>query len=158
MTKTNAMRALDQARIPYEVFEYVPDESDLSGVHIAAQIGLSVNRVYKTLVAKGDRTGIMVFCIPCHREIDLKRAASVTGNKKVELLHVKDLLPTTGYIRGGCSPIGMKKRFPTYYHSSILDHETVYVSAGVRGLQIEISPASLIGFTCGTVADIGEEM
>ena len=148
------MRALDQAKIPYEVFEYVPDESDLSGVHIASQIGLSVDRVYKTLVAKGDKTGFMVFCIPCHREIDLKRAASVTGNKKVELLHVKDLLPTTGYIRGGCSPIGMKKKFPTYLQEDALGQERITVSAGIRGAQLLLEVARLIDFVGAIPADV----
>ena len=112
MIKTNAMRRLDAAKIKYEVKEYEVDENDLSGTHIAEQIGLPFTQVFKTLVAKGEKSGVVVFCIPVDREIDLKKAAVVTGNKKLEMLHVKDLLGTTGYIRGGCSPIGMKKKFP----------------------------------------------
>lgn len=156
--KTNAARLLDKAGISYTLIPYEVDENDLAAQHVADSLGQPVERVFKTLVLHGDRNGHLVCVIPGNFEVNLRAAAKASGNKKVEMIAMKDLLPVTGYIRGGCSPIGMKKRFPTYYHSSILDHETVYVSAGVRGLQIEISPASLIGFTCGTVADIGEEM
>ena len=151
--KTNAMRQLDAAKIPYEVLTYEVDESDLSGTHIAAEVGLPMEMVFKTLVAKGDKTGYIVFCIPVDREIDLKRAAVVTGNKRVEMIHVKELLPLTGYIRGGCSPIGMKKKFPTYFHASAaLDKITV--SAGVRGAQLLIDREVLVGFVGGTLADV----
>ena len=111
LQKTNAMRRLDAAKIQYEIKDYVVDENDLSGVHIAEQIGLSPAQTFKTLVTRGDKTGITVFCIPSDREIDLKLAAAVTKNKKIEMLHTNELLATTGYIRGGCSPIGMKKKY-----------------------------------------------
>ena len=146
MNKTNAMRRLDAAKISYEVKEYEVDESDLSGVHIAEQIGLPYGQVFKTLVSKGDKTGIVVFCIPCDKEIDLKHAASVTGNKKIEMLHVKDLLSTTGYIRGGCSPIGMKKKFPTFIDQSAADFEKITVSAGIRGAQLLVTVDELVKF------------
>jgi Cys-tRNA(Pro)/Cys-tRNA(Cys) deacylase len=146
MTKTNAMRLLDAAKIAYEVKEYTVDENDLSGVHIASQIGLPFEQVFKTLTAKGDKTGVVVFCIPVHKEIDLKKAAAVTGNKKVELLHVKDLLATTGYIRGGCSPIGMKKKFPTFIEESALDFEKITVSAGMKGAQLLLRVDQLANF------------
>ena len=132
-TKTNAMRRLDAAKIAYEVCEYEVDESDLSGTHIADEIGLPYEMVFKTLVAKGDKTGPVVFCMPVDLEIDLKKAARVTGNKRIEMVHVKDLPGLTGYIRGGCSPIGMKKQFPTYLHASATSFERITVSAGVRG-------------------------
>ena len=154
MTKTNAMRRLDAAKIPYEVKEYEVDESDLSGVHIASQIGLPCEMVFKTLTAKGDKTGVIVFCIPCHKEIDLKKAAVVTGNKKVELLHVKDLLATTGYVRGGCSPIGMKKSFPTFIEQSALEHEKITVSAGIKGAQLLLKVSDLLQFVGAKVCQI----
>lgn len=147
ITKTNAMRRLDAARIPYRVMEYTVDENDLSGTHIAEQIGLPYAQVFKTLVAKGDKTGSVVFCIPCDAEIDLKRAAALTGNKKIEMIHVKDLLALTGYIRGGVSPIGMKKKFPTYIDESCLSHEEITVSSGQRGAQLLLSSAALVKFT-----------
>lgn len=147
MNKTNAMRRLDAAKIPYRVMEYVVDESDLSGTHIAVQIGLPYAQVFKTLVAKGDKTGPVVFCIPCDGEIDLKRAAALTGNKKIEMVHVKDLLGLTGYIRGGCSPIGMKKKFPTYIDESCRQFEEITVSSGQRGAQLLLNTESLVKFT-----------
>jgi Cys-tRNA(Pro)/Cys-tRNA(Cys) deacylase len=152
--KTNAMRRLDAAKIPYEVFEYEVDESDLSGTHIADEIGLPYEIVFKTLVAKGDRTGPVVFCIPCHKEIDLKKAARVTDNKKIEMIHVKDLLALTGYIRGGCSPIGMKKNFPTFIEQSALDFEKITVSAGVRGAQLLLNVSELVQFVGAKVCQI----
>ena len=154
MTKTNAMRLLDAAKIAYEVKDYVVDENDLSGVHIAEQIGLPFDQVFKTLTAKGDKTGVLVFCIPVHKEIDLKKAAAVTGNKKVELLHVKDLLATTGYVRGGCSPIGMKKKFPTFIEESALDFEKITVSAGMKGAQLLLSVDELVKFTGAKLCQI----
>ena len=147
ITKTNAMRRLDAAKIPYRVMEYVVDENDLSGTHIAEQIGLPYAQVFKTLVAKGDKTGPVVFCIPCDGEIDLKKAAALTGNKKIEMIHVKDLLALTGYIRGGVSPIGMKKKFPTYIDESCLSHEEITVSSGQRGAQLLLNTAALVNFT-----------
>ena len=154
INKTNAMRQLDAAKIKYETCTYEVDENDLSGTHIAEQIGLPFECVFKTIVTKGDRTGYTVFCIPCHKEIDLKRAAAVTGNKKIEPLHVKDLLGITGYIRGGCSPVGMKKKFPTYFDASAANIERLTVSAGVRGIQLLIATSDIIKFTNATLADV----
>ena len=154
MTKTNAMRRLDAAKIKYEVKEYEVDENDLSGTHIAEQIGLPFAQVFKTLVAKGEKSGVVVFCIPCDKEIDLKKAAIITGNKKLEMLHVKDLLSTTGYIRGGCSPIGMKKKFPTYIDESAQSFERITVSAGVRGAQLLLYVAELVEFTQAKICQI----
>lgn len=154
MNKTNAMRRLDAAKIPYEVKEYEVDESDLSGIHIAHQIGLPFEQVFKTLVAKGDKSGFIVFCIPVDKEIDLKHAAAVTGNKKIEMLHVKDLLATTGYIRGGCSPIGMKKKFPTYIDESATRFDKITVSAGVRGAQLLLRVDELVKFVDAKLCQI----
>lgn len=138
---------LDAAKIKYEIMEYVPDENDLTGTHIAEQIGLDENIVFKTLVAVGDKTGHIVFCIPSPAEIDLKKAAAATGNKKIEMVHVKDLLGLTGYIRGGCSPIGMKKKFPTYIDESAANLERFTVSGGVKGAQLLVSPSDIIKYT-----------
>ena len=154
MNKTNVMRRLDAAKIPYTVKEYVVDENDLSGIHIAEQIGLPFAQVFKTLVAKGDKTGIVVFCIPVDKEIDLKRAAVVTGNKKIEMLPVKDLLATTGYIRGGCSPIGMKKKFPTYIEESAREFDEITVSAGIRGAQLLLRVDQLVKFVDAKMCQI----
>ena len=156
MNKTNVMRQLDAAKIKYQVYEYEVDESDLSGVHVAAQLGLDFNMVFKTIVAKGDKTGYLVFCVPCHREIDLKLAAAVTGNKRVEPVQVKELLALTGYIRGGCSPIGMKKKFPTYIDSSVTDFDEITISAGVRGAQILLSTKELIAFVGAKLAEFAK--
>ena len=147
MTKTNAMRRLDAAKIPYQILEYTVDENDLSGMHIAEQLGFPPEKMFKTLVAKGDKTGPLVFCIPVAAEIDLKRAASITGNKKIEMVHVKDLLALTGYIRGGCSPIGMKKKFPTFLDESALQWERITVSSGTKGAQLLLKTADLLQFT-----------
>ncbi len=152
--KTNAMRQLDAARIPYTVCSYEVDENDLSGTHIADQIGLPYEQVFKTIVTRGDKTGYLVFCIPCHKEIDLKKAAVVTGNKKVEPVHVKELLGLTGYIRGGCSPVGMKKRFPTYFDMDAGQQEAITVSAGVRGMQLRLRSEDIIAFVGGKIADL----
>lgn len=152
--RTNAMRMLDAAKIPYEIMEYDVDESDLSGVHIAEQLGFPGERMFKTLVAKGDKTGYIVLCIPVADEIDLKIAASVTGNKRVELVHVKELLGLTGYIRGGCSPIGMKKKFPTWFEKTVLDFEKVTVSSGTRGAQLLLDVKQLLAFTDAETAEL----
>ena len=154
MNKTNAMRQLDAAKISYTVCEYEVDENDLSGTHIADQIGLPYEQVFKTIVTKGDKTGYLVFCVPCHKEIDLKMAASVTGNKKIEPVQVKELLGLTGYIRGGCSPVGMKKKFATYFDQSVETQETVTVSAGVRGMQLLVKSDDILRFTGARVAKI----
>ena len=152
--KTNAMRRLDAAKIAYEVMEYEVDENDLSGKHIADEIGLPHEIVFKTLVAKGDKTGFVVFCIPVDEEIDLKLAAKQTGNKRIEMLAVKELLPTTGYIRGGCSPIGMKKKFPTFIDETAILFDRIFVSGGYVGLNLEIAPEELAGFVNAEFADI----
>ena len=128
MQKTNAMRRLDAAKIPYEVLEYEVDENDLSGMHIAEQLHFPPEKMFKTLVAKGDKTGPLVFCIPVAEEIDLRRAASITGNKKIEMVPVKELLGLVGYIRGACSPIGMKKKFPTFIDETCILHEKITIS------------------------------
>ncbi len=154
MNKTNAMRQLDAAKIKYEICEYEVDENDLSGTHIADEIGLPYEQVFKTIVTRGDKTGYLVFCIPCHKEIDLKAAASATGNKRVEPVHVKELLGLTGYIRGGCSPIGMKKKFPTWFDVSALEQEKITVSAGVRGMQLLLATSDIIKFTAAKTADV----
>lgn len=143
MKKTNAMRMLDRAKIPYEVRAYEVDENDLSGEHVASQLGEDFECVFKTLVLKGERTGYIVCCIPVHRELDLKKAAKAAGDKRAEMLPLKELLPVTGYIRGGCSPVGMKKHFPTFIHQSAQAQDHIAVSAGVRGAQIILSPQDL---------------
>ncbi|MEG1685877.1 MAG: Cys-tRNA(Pro) deacylase, partial [Bacteroides sp.] len=144
INKTNAARLLDKAKINYELIPYEVDEKDLSAVHVAASLGEDIEQVFKTLVLYGEKSGYFVCVIPGEHEVDLKLAAKVSGNKKCDLLPLKELLPITGYIRGGCSPLGMKKHFPTYIHRSCLDYSSIYVSAGVRGLQIKISPSDLI--------------
>jgi Cys-tRNA(Pro)/Cys-tRNA(Cys) deacylase len=154
MQKTNAMRRLDAAKIPYEVLTYTVDENDLSGIHIAEELQFPQERMFKTLVAKGDKTGPLVFCISVADELDLKKAAALTGNKRIEMVHVKDLLALTGYIRGGCSPIGMKKAFPTYVDERALEHETITVSAGVRGAQLLLDRAALLQFIQAKTAPI----
>lgn len=142
--KTNAARQLDDLHIAYELVAYDVDEADLSAVHVAQSVGENIEQVYKTLVLKGDKTGFFVCVIPGAAELDLKAAARVSGNKSCEMLHVKDLMPVTGYIRGGCSPLGMKKEFPTYIHEDCLLWDFIYVSAGKRGLQIKINPQDLL--------------
>ena len=154
INKTNAARLLDKAKVKYELVPYVVDENDLAATHIASQLGEDIHQVFKTLVLKGDKSGFFVCVVPGDAEVDLKKAAKVSGNKKVDLIPMKELLPTTGYIRGGCSPIGMKKSFPTFFHSSCLDYEYIYVSAGVRGLQLKLSPADLIKYVRGNTAEI----
>lgn len=152
--KTNAARLLDKAGLKYKLIPYEFDENDLAAEHVAESLGQPVARVFKTLVLRGDRCGFLVCVIPGDCELDLKAVAKVSGNKKVEMIAMKELLGVTGYIRGGCSPVGMKKRFPTYFHRTAFDHETIYVSAGVRGLQFEISPADLIDYCGAELADL----
>lgn len=154
INKTNAMRQLDAAKIEYDILEYEVDESDLSGTHIADTVGLPYEMVFKTIVTKGDKRGYMVFCIPCHKEIDLKKAASVTGNKRIEPVAVKELLGLTGYIRGGCSPVGMKKKFPTVFDASAKFQEKLTLSAGVRGMQMVVSREKIIDFTDAEIFDV----
>ncbi|MGM9752852.1 MAG: Cys-tRNA(Pro) deacylase [Candidatus Cryptobacteroides sp.] len=145
--KTNAARLLDAAGIEYELIPYAWDESDLSAQHVAQQLGEPIELVFKTLVLRGDKTAEFVCVVPGNMEIDLKVAARISGNKNCEMLHLKELFPTTGYIRGGCTPIGMKKPFPVFVYESALLYEHIYISAGKRGLQIRIKPDDLIAFT-----------
>lgn len=151
--KTNAARLLDKAHISYRLIPYEVDENNLAASHVAQNLGEPIEKVFKTLVLCGDRNGHLVCVVPGNMEVDLKALAKASGNKKVDMILMKDLLSTTGYIRGGCSPIGMKKKFPTYIHSSALDFDKIYISAGVRGLQIEIAPGDLIRFTEALAGD-----
>ena len=148
------MRLLDAAKIKYEVKEYPVDENNLAGTHIAEEVGLPYEMVYKTIVTKGDKTGYTVFCIPCDKEIDLKKAAAATGNKRVEPVQVKELLGLTGYIRGGCSPVGMKKKFPTYFDEAVNERELITVSSGVRGAQLLLSSKELIAYVGAKIARV----
>lgn len=154
LTKTNAARLLDKAKIPYELIPYDVDENNLAADHVAAALGEDIRCVFKTLVLQGDRTGHFVCVIPGCDEVDLKKAARVSGNKKVDLIAMKALLPTTGYIRGGCSPIGMKKPFPTFFHTTCNDFPYIYVSAGMRGLQLKVAPADLVNYVGASVTDL----
>jgi Cys-tRNA(Pro)/Cys-tRNA(Cys) deacylase len=154
IAKTNAARLLDRAKVEYELIPYEVDETDLSADHLAATIGEDIKRVFKTLVLHGEKSGYFVCVIPGADEVDLKKAARESGNKKVDLIPMKELLPTTGYIRGGCSPVGMKKPFPTFFHTSCNDFDYIYVSAGMRGLQFKISPQDLVEFVGATVCDL----
>ncbi len=154
INKTNAARLLDQAHVDYELVPYEVDENNLAADHVAASLGEDIHHVFKTLVLHGDKTGHFVCVIPGCDEVDLKKAARVSGNKKVEMIAMKQLLPTTGYIRGGCSPIGMKKPFPTYFHTTCNDFDYIYVSAGMRGLQLKMAPSQLVQFVAAEVADL----
>ena len=154
MTVTNAMRLLTQAGIPFDTSEYPVDESDLSGVHAAEMLGVDADCVFKTLVVRGERKGICVFVIPVAEELDLKKCAAAMGDKKAEMIHVKELLGLTGYIRGGCSPIGMKKKYPTFIDEIATLFDRVYISAGLRGQQLIINPEDLRAYTDGTFADL----
>lgn len=146
IAKTNAARLLDAAGIEYELIPYEYTEDDLSAQHVAAELEEDIDQVFKTLVLRGDKNGFFVCVIPGDFEVDLKLAAKISGNKNCEMLHVKELLPTTGYIRGGCSPIGMKKPFPTFFHESALLYDYIYISAGIRGLQFKINPQTLMDY------------
>ena len=152
--KTNAARLLDRAKIAYELIPYQVDEEHLAATHVAEQLGEEIACVFKTLVLRGDRTGCFVCVVPGDHEVDLKAAAKVSGNKEVDLIPMKELLPVTGYIRGGCSPIGMKKAFPTYIHASASEHPFIYISAGVRGLQLKLAPADLAAYVRAAFAEI----
>lgn len=154
MTKTNVMRLLDAAKIPYSALEYEYDENDLSGGHAADFLGLPQEQVFKTLVTRGSKGGFYVFCIPVNTELNLKKAAGACGEKKIEMIHVKELLGLTGYLRGGCSPIGMKKKFPTYLDETAILFDTIGISGGQRGVQLQLSPASLARYTDATFSDL----
>ncbi|HIT63319.1 MAG TPA: Cys-tRNA(Pro) deacylase [Candidatus Ventrimonas merdavium] len=155
--KTNVMRLLDAAGIPYRSKEYEVDESDLSGVHAAEMLGQDPDSVFKTLVLKGEKTGYLVCCIPVAEEVDLKKAARAAGDKKVEMIPMKELLPVTGYIRGGCSPIGMKKKFPTYIEETAMLFDEIAVSAGMRGVQILLDPEDLKAYVQAEYADLTKD-
>ena len=157
INKTNAARLLDKAKVKYELIPYEVDENDLSAPHVAESLGENIDQVFKTLVLHGDKSGYFVCVIPGEHEVDLKMAAKVSGNKKCDLIPMKDLLPLTGYIRGGCSPIGMKKLFPTYIHETCMDFPFIFVSAWVRGLQIKIAPQDLINQSKATICALFTE-
>ena len=154
MTKTNAMRLLETAGIVFKTAEYSYDESDLSGLHAANEIGMPPEQVFKTLVARGDKTGITVFLIPVCCELDLRKAAAASGNKKIEMIHVKELLELTGYLRGGCSPVGMKKQYLTFIDETAQLFDIISVSAGLRGQQMRLSPRELLGYIGAGEADL----
>lgn len=155
--KTNAARLLDKAGISYRLVPYEVDENDLSAVHVASTLGEDPAAVFKTLVLHGERTGgggYFVCVVPGAEEVDLKKAAKAADMKKAEMIPMKELLPLTGYIRGGCTAIGMKKPFPVFFHSTVMNFDKIFVSAGQRGLQLELSPADLIGYVKGGLADL----
>ena len=154
INKTNACRILDQKKIEYELVPYEVDETDLGAQHIADQLGEDINQVFKTLVLKGDKIGYFVCVIPGCDEVDLKKTAKATGNKSCDLIPMKELLPLTGYIRGGCSPVGMKKSFPTFIHETCQLFDYIYVSAGVRGLQFKLKPDDLVQAAAMTIGDL----
>ena len=152
--KTNAIRILEKENISHSIHTYDVDESDLSGITVANKIGAEPERVFKTLVTRGDKTGITVFCIPVTEELNLKKAAVASGNKKIEMIKEKELLPLTGYVKGGCSPIGMKKKFPTYIDETAQLSDEIYISAGVRGMQVRLKPEALKNLTGATLSDL----
>jgi Cys-tRNA(Pro)/Cys-tRNA(Cys) deacylase len=152
--KTNAARLLDKAGIHYELVSYTVDENDLSAVHVAESLGEDLEQVFKTLVLQGDKSGHFVCVIPGEHEVDLKLAAKVSGNKKCDLILMKELLPLTGYIRGGCTPIGMKKPFPVYIHHTCMDYPFIFISAGQRGLQMKLAPQDLVEYTGAKVVEL----
>lgn len=154
VSKTNAARLLDRGGLSYELIPYKVDPDNLAAEHVAEELGEDINCVFKTLVLHGDKAGYFVCVIPGNMEVDLKKAAKVAGAKKAEMIPMKDLLALTGYIRGGCSPVGMKKPFPTFFHSTALDFPFIYVSAGQRGLQFKVNPQDLIAFCKASVADV----
>ncbi len=156
--KTNAARILDKSKTSYELKEYTADESDLSAINVAQKVGLPIEQVYKTLVARGDKTGVIIACIQGDHELHLKGLASLSGNKKVELVSLKEVQPLTGYIRGGVSPIGMKKHYPVFIDADIKSHDKIAVSAGLRGLQIFLSPIDLISVTKAQLGVISTEL
>lgn len=156
--KTNAARILDRMKIKYELVEYMVDPENLAADHVAAELGEPIEQVFKTLVLRGDRNGIFVCVVAGNREVDLKKAAKVSGNKKAEMIAMKELLPLTGYIRGGCTSIGMKKQYPTFISEEALSFPFIYVSAGKRGLQLKLAPADLIKAAAASAADIATDI
>ena len=156
--KTNAARRLDDLKIAYRLVEYTVDEEHLDAVHVAAEVGMPAAQVFKTLVVRGDKTGVIFACIPGGGELDLKALAKVSGNKRAELVPLKEVLPLTGYIRGGCSPIGMKKKYPTFIDETCILFDEIAVSAGVRGEQVILNPQDLVQYIEATEADITKPM
>ncbi len=154
MAKTNAVRLLEANNIQHSTVTYEVDENDLSGITVANKIGIEPEKAFKTLVTRGDRIGVNVFCIPVTEELDLKKAAVASGNKKIEMIKEKELLPLTGYIKGGCSPIGMKKKYPTYIDETAQLFDEIYISAGLRGMQIKINPKDLAEIVTGVFAEL----
>jgi len=154
MTRTNVTRLLDGAGIAHTALAYEVDEDDLSGGHTAQSLGLPPEMLFKTLALRGERTGVFICCIPCLETIDLRKAAAASGNKKAEMLPLKELLPTTGYPRGGCSPIGMKRKFPLFIDETYALSETIAVNAGSRGVMVLVAPDALIGYTGARAADL----
>lgn len=152
--KTNAARILDRHKIQYELVEYPVDPDNLAADHVAEELGEPIEQVFKTLVLRGDKNGIFVCVIAGNREVDLKKAAKVSGNKKAEMIAMKEILPLTGYIRGGCTSIGMKKQYPTFISEEALNFPFIYVSAGKRGLQLKLSPKDLLTVANAQAADI----
>lgn len=154
MKKTNAARLLDNKKVNYEIVEYVVDEADLSAVHVAATLGQNVEQVFKTLVLRGNANGIFVAIVPADAEVNLKKAAKISGNKNAEMVAMKELLGLTGYIRGACSPLGMKKPYPMFIHETCLNFEYIFVSAGKRGMQLKLNPVDLISCASATACDL----
>ena len=152
--KTNVCRLLDAAGIVYELIEYAVDESDLSATHVAEQLGEDIDTVFKTIVLEGDKVKHFVCVVPGACEVDLKKAARASGNKSCKPIAQKELLPLTGYIRGGCSPLGLKKNFPIFIHETAMQFPYIYVSAGERGVQVKVAPADLVKATRATVGVI----
>jgi len=156
MKKTNAARLLDAASIHYELAEYEVDENDLSATTLAKKLGQDVEQIFKTLVLRGDKSGVFVCVVPGNTEVDLKKAAKVSGNKSCAMVLQKELLGLTGYIRGGCSPLGMKKPFPGYIHETCQLFDQIFISAGQRGLQLKLNPEDLIRIIGAVVCDLAE--
>lgn len=156
--KTNAARILDQAKVTYDLIEYKVDEFDLSAVSVAQKVGMPIKQVYKTIVARGDKTGVIVACIQGDHELHLKKLAALSGNKKVEVVSLKEVRPLTGYIRGGVSPLGMKKNYPVFIDSAVEKLDKIAVSAGLRGFQLFVSPTDLVSVTKAHLGVISQEV
>jgi Cys-tRNA(Pro)/Cys-tRNA(Cys) deacylase len=154
MNKTNAVRIIEARKIPFETFEYDVNEDDLSGISVARKINADEDSVFKTLVTRNEKNQIIVFCVPVNQELNLKKAASVSGSKKIEMIKTAELLAITGYVRGGCSPIGMKKEYPVYIEETAQIMENIYISAGIRGMQVRISTSNLAAVLNAIFADV----
>lgn len=154
INKTNVARVLDSKKIPYSLIPYTVDENNLAAQHIAEELGENIEQVFKTLVLHGDKTGYFVCVVPGDCEVDLKKAAKLSGNKKAEMIPMKELLPVTGYIRGGCSPVGMKKPFPTWFHHTCIEFDYIYLSAGIRGLQIKVKAQDIVNLIKASIGNL----